>query len=141
MEREKVPFDGQRQRDALTELQKRAGLEATAAAQAVNLSYPQYNRYLWGRVPLRTDQIRTFAAAYGVSKADLTRALGLLDDEVTESPYDMAADLRGHIPEDDIPGFVAEYAARPVADQRAAADGIKRMANQARDASRRGRGA
>lgn len=75
-------FDGEQQREALTALQKAAGLEATAAAQAVGLSYPQYNRYLWGRVPLRTDQISAFAAAYKVSRAELTRALGLLDDEV-----------------------------------------------------------
>jgi transcriptional regulator with XRE-family HTH domain len=74
-------FDGERQREALQALQKAAGLEATAVAQAVGLSYPQYNRYLWGRVPLRTDQISAFAAAYKVSRAELTRALGLLDDE------------------------------------------------------------
>jgi hypothetical protein len=30
---------------------------------------------------LRTDQIADFAAAYGVTTAHLTRALGLLDDE------------------------------------------------------------
>ena len=78
---DKPVFDGQQQRQALEALQKAAGIDATAAARSVGLSYPQYNRYLWGRVPLRTDQIRTFAQAYGVTTAALTRALGLLDDE------------------------------------------------------------
>lgn len=73
-------FDGQRQRDALTAFQKAAGMDATMGARAVGLSYPQYNRYLWGRVPLRTDQIPSFAAAYGITKAELSQALGLFDD-------------------------------------------------------------
>lgn len=81
-------FDGQRQADALSGFQKAAGLDATKAARAVSLSYPQYNRYLWGQVPLRTDQIAAFAAAYGVKKAELTRALGLLDDAVIETETD-----------------------------------------------------
>jgi transcriptional regulator with XRE-family HTH domain len=78
-------FDGRRQREALTGLQKASGLDATTVARAVNLSYPQYNRYLWGRVPLRTDQIADFAAAYGVPTAELIRALGLLDPAPEET--------------------------------------------------------
>lgn len=74
-------FDGQRQRDALTAAQKRSGRDATDVAHEVGLSYPQYNRYLWGRLPLRTDQIAAFAAAYRITKAELSRALGLMDDE------------------------------------------------------------
>jgi hypothetical protein len=79
---ERVTFDGQKQRDALTGFQAASGIDATTAARAVHLSYPQYNRYLWGKLPLRTDQIPLFAAAYGISKAELTRALGLMDDEI-----------------------------------------------------------
>ena len=75
-------FDGQRQREALEALQKAAGIDATTAAKGVGLSYPQYNRYLWGKTPLRTDQVATFSAVYGVTKAELSRALGLMDDEV-----------------------------------------------------------
>lgn len=70
------------QSEALSGLQDAAGLEATTAAGLVGLSYPMYNRYLWGQVPLRTDQIPVFAKAFRVSTADLTRALGLMDDEV-----------------------------------------------------------
>jgi hypothetical protein len=77
---QKPPFDGGRQADALSKLQDAAGLEATEAAQKVALSYPQYNRYLWGKLPLRTDQFKLFADAYGVTVAALTCALGLLDD-------------------------------------------------------------
>jgi hypothetical protein len=91
-------FDGEQQREALTALQKAAGLEATAAAQAVGLSYPQYNRYLWGHVPLRTDQISAFAAAYKVSRAELTRALGLLDDEVDPAIRERFDEAAGALP-------------------------------------------
>lgn len=127
---ERAAFDGRRQREALTDLQQRAGLDATSAAQAVHLSYPQYNRYLWGHVPLRTDQIRLFAMAYGVSPAELTRALGLLDEE-TPASWDMAAALRGHVLERDIPGLVAKHAGEPAESQQAAVRGYIRAARRA----------
>lgn len=134
---DRATFDRRRQREALTEFQKRAGLDATAAAQAVHLSYPQYNRYLWGRVPLRTDQIQRFASAYGVRQAELTRALGLLE-EPDEAVYDMAADLRGCVPEADIPAMVDRHAGETVEEQQAAARGYKRLAATAqRRATRR----
>lgn len=91
-------FDGERQREALDALQKAAGLQATTAAQAVGLSYPQYNRYLWGQVPLRTDQIPAFAAAYKVSKAELIRALGLLDEAVDPAIRERFNEAAGTLP-------------------------------------------
>lgn len=102
---ERPPFDGQRQRDALTRFQGEAGIDATVAARAVNLSYPQYNRYLWGRLPLRTDQIPAFAAAYGVATATLTRALGLLDEPADDASWDFLAALRRAVPD---PSYVEQ---------------------------------
>jgi len=92
-------FDGQKQRTALETFQKDAGIDATTAAKSVGLSYPQYNRYLWGRVPLRTDQIATFAAAYRVSSADLSRALGLMDEtpSATSEPVYTLDDMRAEL--------------------------------------------
>lgn len=86
---------GQQQREALARFQKDAGLDATVAAGLVGLSYPQYNRYLWGKLPLRTDQVPLFAAAYGITKAELTRALGLLDDEIDPALRARAAEAVG----------------------------------------------
>jgi hypothetical protein len=92
----RVTFDGQRQRAALERFQEATELDATAIARAVGLSYPQYNRYRWGRLPLRTDQIPVFAAAYGVTTATLTQALGLMDD-IAVSADDPAWDFRAEL--------------------------------------------
>ena len=76
MDEQRPRFDGRRQRAALVRLQQKAGRNATTVASEVGLSYPQYNRYLWGRTPLRSDQFAAFARAYGVSVAELAEALG-----------------------------------------------------------------
>jgi hypothetical protein len=128
-------FDGQRQRDALKALQESSGRDATAVARDVGLSYPQYNRYLWGRVPLRTDQIATFAAAYGATSAELSRALGLLDDEGIDTRT-LREILHGEIPEGDIERFAVEHEGKPLADQQAAAFGILRLAALQRERTR-----
>lgn len=62
----RTPFDGSRQREALTALQRESGKAATAVAAEIGRSYNQYLRYVWGQTPLRIDQLETFAAAYGV---------------------------------------------------------------------------
>jgi hypothetical protein len=111
---------GERQHAALSRFQQESKLDATTIARAVGLSYPQYNRYLWGKLPLRTDQITTFARAYGIPRAELTRELGLLD-ALPDDPWTMRSALHGHIPEDDIDEFVARYTDRDLEDQQAAA--------------------
>lgn len=144
MERPRAAFDGRRQRDALTAYQKRAGLDATTAAKAVHLSYPQYNRYLWGSVPLRTDQIRLFADAYGIAQADLTRALGLMDEasgadqaEPWNAPgWTFRGHLHGKVPDADIERFADEHEGKPLASQYSAAEGILRLAVEQIDQNR-----
>lgn len=109
----------------------------TKLAGALNLSYDQYARYVNGDTPLRVEQIPLFASAYGINERILGHAILTGDLTGLDEPYDMAADLRGHIPEDDIPDFVAKYAGLDPYSQRSAADGAKRMVNKARDATRR----
>lgn len=95
------------------------------------MSDPNYRRYVAGRVPLRYDQFAAFAGAYGVTVAELTRSIGLLDDEAAGAGWDMATALRSHVPDADIPGLVAEHGHKPVADQQAAARGIIRNVHEA----------
>lgn len=109
---ERVTFDGKKQRAALERFQKDAGLDATTAALAVHLSYPQYNRYLWGKLPLRTDQIAQFAATYGITKADLTRALGLMDDEIDPILRERVIDALGPEAERRAPEYIDEVTLR-----------------------------
>jgi hypothetical protein len=123
---------GQRQHEALSRFQRDAGLDATQAARTVGLSYPQYNRYLWGRLPLRTDQIPRFAAAYGVPKSELTRALGLLDDAM-DQPWSMREALRSHLTEDEIERQVEKHKDAPLKDQQAAVGDLIEMAGEIRD--------
>lgn len=110
----------------------------TRLAADVGMGYDQYARYVNGETPLRFDQVGLFATVYGIDPDVLGRAILAGDAQAIEQlaqpaePYDMAADLRGHIPEADIPGFVAEHAAEPVVEQQAAARGIKRLADEAR---------
>lgn len=131
-------FDGTRQREALTALQRASGRDATAIAKDVGLSYPQYNRYLWGHLPLRLDQVEPFAFAYGTSPRRLVDLI--LRDDISEPAFDMAAYLKPHIPQDDIPAMVERHAGEPAESQKLAADGYIRMAHRAQN-KRRGRGA
>lgn len=109
----------------------------TKIAGSLDMSVAQYTRYLTGETPLRVEQIELFAAAYGLSETVLAHAIVTGDLAGVGDPYDMAADLKGHILDRDIPEFVAHYAALDPADQRSAADGAKRMANRARNATQR----
>lgn len=76
---------GARQRDVLRQLEqdsgrKRSAIVADLDAQ-INVGHDQYRRYLRGDTPLRWDQIDVFAKALNTTKAELSRALGLLDDD------------------------------------------------------------
>ena len=72
----RTAFDGRVQRAALTDLQARSGKTATDLASEVGLSDPQYRRYVWGKLPIRSDQLSSFASAYGVTVPELSSALG-----------------------------------------------------------------
>lgn len=110
----------------------------TKLAAALDMSYATYMRYVTAETPLRFDQVALFAQAYGIPEDVLGHAILTGDVRQLEAePYDMAADLRSHIPEDDIPDFVAKYAGLDAQSQRSAADGAKRMANRVRDATKR----
>lgn len=103
----------------------------TQIAAALSLGYDQYARYVNGDTPLRVEQIEQFAQVYGLEPDVLGRAI-LTGDvrEVEGVPYSMAEDLRGYVPEAEIPSYVAEWAGYPEADQRAAVDVIKRQTQQ-----------
>lgn len=98
-------FDGDRQSAVLSKLQRRAGKSATSVARDIDLSYPQYLRYAWGKLPIRSDQMERFAAAYGVAPLDLAAELSGVDvyppyPEPNESDWTFRTALRGHITED-----------------------------------------
>lgn len=76
---------GQQQRDVLRQLERDSGRKRSAIVAdldaELNVGHDQYRRYLRGDTPLRWDQIDAFARACRTTKADLVRALGLMDDE------------------------------------------------------------
>lgn len=104
----RATWDGQRQRRALAALVDASPHDATELARMAGLSYPQFLRYVWGKVPLRTDQIPVFAAALGVTTAALVSDLGLLDAEsaahsgesLPDSGWDFRAELLALAPAD-----------------------------------------
>lgn len=111
----------------------------TQIAAALDLGYDQYARYLAGTTPIRVEQIEQFAQVYGLTHDVLARAI--LTGDVTEIeaapatlPYDMAAALRGYVPEALIPGYVEEWAGSPEADQRVVVDRIIAQTQQQQDA-------
>lgn len=137
-------FDGGRQRVVLSKLQRRAGLSATEVARDVDLSYPQYLRYVWGKLPIRSDQVERFAAAYGVTPLDLAAELSGVDvyppepSEPQPEPqpvWTFRTALRGHITESLINELAEEWEGRPLLNQQAAVDAIKQMAGRIRAAS------
>jgi hypothetical protein len=76
---------GQRQQAALRRFERESGRKRSAIVadldREIEVGHDQYRRYLRGDTPLRWDQIGVFARALNATQADLTRALGLLDDE------------------------------------------------------------
>jgi hypothetical protein len=132
-------FDGDRQREVLTKLQTRSGYEATELSHRVGLSYPQYLRYVWGKLPLRADQLPAFARAYGVSPIDLAAEIAGQDVYATMPPNEPAPEwtfrtaLRGHLPEDMIDRLAATWEGRPILNQQAAAEALIEMAQEYRE--------
>lgn len=90
---------GRRQGAALRDLEQGSGRKRSAIVadldDAIRVGHDQYRRYLRGDTPLRIDQFDAFAAAYRVTKADLARALGLLDDDVDAALRARAAEAVG----------------------------------------------
>lgn len=75
---------GKRQGKVLSDLEKASGRTRKAIVADVSFGHDQYKRYLRGDTPMKWDQIPQFARAFRIPIADLTRRLGLLDDEVAE---------------------------------------------------------
>jgi hypothetical protein len=77
---------GRQQRETLRRLERESGRKRSAIVadldREIEVGHDQYRRYLRGDTPLRWDQIGVFAWAFKVSQAELTRALGLLNDEI-----------------------------------------------------------
>lgn len=140
MAEESITERAQRQGERLAALRQQTGISKGLLMDRLGFKTSRaYDLYEDGTSVIRLDRTAAWASAFGLSEEAFVayllghRSLRTLTDE----PYDMASDLRGHIPEDDIPDFVAKYAAMDPADQRSAADGAKRMANRARDATKR----
>ncbi len=134
----RTAFNGDRQRVVLSKLQKRSGMGATEVARAVGLSYPQYLKYAWGKVPLRSDQLATFAAVYGVDPLDLSAELNGADI-YAEMQSDQPAEvwtfrdaLRGHLPESLIDRYAPIWEGRPLVNQMSAAEAMIEMAEELR---------
>lgn len=135
---ERQAFDGMRQRSVLAKLQKNTGKEATEVARAVGLSYPQYLRYAWGKVPIRTDQIDAFAEVYQVDPLDLAAELFGVDLYADETKRDadprwtFRGELHGKIPEELIDELAEDWEGKPILNQMAAARGILQLAEKRR---------
>lgn len=131
----RADYDGRKQREALRALQRASGRTATEIAYEVGMSDPQYRRYLAGSAMLRVDQLEPFARAFGVTVADLSRRLGLMDDEAAPGCWDLRAELDRARPED--PAYVerAFCDARewPVDQQRAAVEAIRLLTDYERE--------
>lgn len=121
-------FDRERQRDALTTLQRESGKEATQIAAEIGLSYNQYLRYSWGKTALRIDQFETFARAYGVGVPELARRLGLTDDADTYSIEEFRDHLRSAgLPAEDVEELTGIAAEQPAFGRKSLAEGYVRL--------------
>lgn len=73
------------QSTGLRQLEKDSGRKRSAIVaeldEAIRVGHDQYRRYLRGDTSLNTGQFDAFARAFKVTTAELTRAIGLLDDE------------------------------------------------------------
>lgn len=133
--RARARFDGVRQRDALARFQKASGYEATEIAARVGLSYNQYLRYVWGKAPLRLDQVETFARAYGITPRTLTDAILPAD----EPGAILRERLHGRIQQDDLERLIREHGDAPPESQHAIADAALTMTAEEIEASRQTR--
>lgn len=101
------PSDDERQRQALV----LSGLRAHALKQADNpkdwqltpvasrigVSASQLSRYESGQTILPTTYYRAIADTYGITRTELARALGILDDESVVTPEDESWSLEDHL--------------------------------------------
>lgn len=90
---------GGQQSNGLRRLEKASGRKRSAIVaeldEALEIGHDQYRRYLRGETPLKLDQFDAFAHAFRVTTAELSRAIGLLDDEVDPALRQRAADALG----------------------------------------------
>lgn len=123
-----------RQAAALQAAEQRAqdaGKSRTKLAAELDFSYDQYARYVNGDTPMRFEQVEQFAGAYDIDELVLGHAILTGDTSAIVSTWDMAAYLRGHVLESDIPGKVAKHKHEPPDVQKAAADSYIRMTRRA----------
>jgi transcriptional regulator with XRE-family HTH domain len=114
--------------------------DLTRAAARIGVSASSLSRYESGDTILPTNYLRLVARAYGVPLSELLERLGLLDDdEASTDTWDMAAYLRGRVPEDTIAKLVEKHKDEPLASQKFAADGALRMTQRAQRRATGGR--
>lgn len=118
----------QYQERALQAAERQVNKSRTKLAADLGIGYDQYARYVNGDTPLKFEQVALFADAYGLDpqilgQAILTGDVGPIED-TAPAGWDMATALRPHVPQDDIPGFVARHAHKTLAQQQAAVRGI-----------------
>jgi len=87
---------GARQREVLRALEKDAGRKrafiVADLTTDIEVGHDQYRRYLRGDTPLQWSHFSAFAKAFKVTTSELTRALGLMDDEVDPGLMDRVLD-------------------------------------------------
>lgn len=131
-------FNGIEQRAALVKFQEESGRAPTEIAADLGLSDPQYRRYVWGKLPLRTDQFAPFARAYGIPVRRLIEAV--FRAELAAESFDFRAYLRAAgIPEEAIEEQAETWEGKGPKDQKAGADGIIRMFREEQAAQARNR--
>jgi hypothetical protein len=128
--------EGQRQAKALRDAERDSGRKRSEIVAVLPMEHDQYKRYLRGDTPLRWDQIPLFAEAYGIKAADLSRALGLMDDAPTAQDivvppgWTLREALRGRLPDDEIKRQAEYWDRFPLANQYAAYPDILRVARE-----------
>lgn len=119
----------------LRTLRERTGVSKGKLMDALGFETSRaYDLYEDGKTVIRLDRVEEWAQAFGLPVVEFTgyllgqRAL----EETIPDTWAMADALRGHIPQTDIPGFVAEHEGKTLLEQKAAAEGIVDSANRAR---------
>lgn len=119
-----------RQGCRLRQLRERTGASKGRIMDALGLTTTNgYDLYERGVSVIRFDRVDDWAAAFGIAPLDFAGIIlgeRTLDEVLPLEPedWDMTEALRGHVPERDIPGFVAEHAGKDITDQKAIAQAI-----------------
>lgn len=127
------------QAERLKQLRKRLKVRKADIIRVLGWDSTQtYDLYERGISIIRVDRIDDWAEAFGITPLEFaTVVLGIrsLDEVFPEDlpAYDMADDLRGHIPQDDIASLVAEQSGQPDENRQAAARGHKRNTARAQN--------